>query len=201
MKRRMLCTLLAALLLTAAGCGKTDGTASRTGSQSPTVDDVLASGVAQAEQEQTAPIPAQEAPRQSGIAEGAPAPEAEAVSETPQSAAEGVDIDLTVMSSAMVYAEVFDMMEKPHDYIGKVVKMRGTYGSYHDTVNDVYYFACVIEDATACCAQGIEFVLTDEYTYPDDYPEEGGEVTVVGTFDTYMEGEYEYCTLRGARLV
>lgn len=53
---------------------------------------------------------------------------------------------------------------------------------------------------TACCAQGMEFVLTDDYSYPNDYPREGDEITVTGVFDTYMEGDYMYCTLRDANL-
>lgn len=52
--------------------------------------------------------------------------------------------------------------------------------------------------AAACCAQGIEFILTDDYAWPGDYPEEGEEITVIGSFDTYYEGEYLYCTLRDA---
>ena len=59
----------------------------------------------------------------------------------------------------------------------------------------------VNEDAAACCSQGIEFVLTDEYSYPDDYPEEGREICVVGVFDTYQEGGYTYCTLRDAKML
>jgi hypothetical protein len=55
-------------------------------------------------------------------------------------------------------------------------------------------------DATACCSQGIEFELTDDYVYPDDYPEDGGDICVVGTFDTYEEDGFTYCVLRDARL-
>ncbi len=51
-----------------------------------------------------------------------------------------------------------------------------------------------------CCAQGIEFVLAGEYTYPDDYPEEGSYIKVAGVFDTYEDEEYIYCTLRNAVL-
>ena len=53
-------------------------------------------------------------------------------------------------------------------------------------------------DATACCSQGIEFVLAGEHTFPDDYPNENAIITVTGLFDTYQEGEYRYCTLREA---
>ncbi len=62
------------------------------------------------------------------------------------------------------------------------------------------YFACIIQDATACCAQGMEFVLTEDYHYPEDYPQEGQEIAVVGVYDTYMEGDYKFCTLRNAVL-
>lgn len=52
----------------------------------------------------------------------------------------------------------------------------------------------------ACCAQGMEFILKGDYQYPEDYPELGEEITVTGVFDTYQEGEFEYCTLRDATM-
>ncbi|MCR5683275.1 MAG: hypothetical protein K6G29_12585, partial [Clostridiales bacterium] len=108
---------------------------------------------------------------------------------------------LTVLSSTMVYSEVYNMMVSPEQYIGKTVKMDGLFAYYHDEATGNYYFACIIQDATACCAQGIEFVLTEDYVYPDDYPEVDEEICVVGVFDTYQEGDYTYCTLRKAKLV
>ncbi|MCR5687267.1 MAG: hypothetical protein K6G58_04535 [Lachnospiraceae bacterium] len=110
------------------------------------------------------------------------------------------DVDLTVLSSTMVYAEVYHMMVSPEDYIGRTVKMAGVFSSYHDYNTGKDYFACIISDATACCSQGIEFELTDDYIYPDDYPEEGGEICVAGVFDTYEDGDYTYCILREARI-
>ena len=62
-------------------------------------------------------------------------------------------------------------------------------------ISDQIYFACIIADATACCSQGLEFFLAGEYTYPDDYPELGTEITVSGTFETYDEDGYMYCHL------
>lgn len=114
---------------------------------------------------------------------------------------EGIDVDLTQLSSTMVYAEVYNMMVSPENYIGKTVKMSGAFSAYHDEATDNYYFACIIMDATACCSQGIEFDLTDEYKYPDDYPELGEDICVIGVFDTYQEGDYTYCILRDAKIV
>ena len=110
-----------------------------------------------------------------------------------------IDIDLTALSSTMVYSEVYYMMMTPEDYIGKSVKMDGIFSVYHDEAADKYYFACIIQDATACCAQGIEFELQGDYKYPDDYPDEGTEICVSGIFDTYVDGAYTYCTLRNAK--
>ena len=66
-----------------------------------------------------------------------------------------------------------------------------------------YYFYCVIQDATACCAQGLEFVWDDgTHVYPDEYPEDNAEVIIEGTFETYREEEDAslYCRLADATL-
>lgn len=110
------------------------------------------------------------------------------------------DVDLTINSATLVYSMVYDMMMHPESYVGKSVIMKGTYTTCVDETSGIRYFACIIKDATACCAQGIEFELSDDYVYPDDYPKEGDTVTVSGTFDVYYENGYSYCTLRDARL-
>ncbi len=120
--------------------------------------------------------------------------------EIPEESSDGIDVDLTILSGTVCYAKVYNMMVYPEDYIGKTVKMQGTFDCYHDNTTGNDYFACVINDATACCAQGIEFVLTDDYVYPDDYPEINSEICVIGVFDSYKEGEYIYYTLRDASL-
>ena len=112
-----------------------------------------------------------------------------------------VDYDLTQMNSDMVYVMVYQMMAVPEQYVGKTFRMDGIfYSSYYDTTNQ-YYFYCVIQDALACCTQGIEFVWDDgSHIYPDEYPEEAEEIIVEGTFETYTEegDENLYCHLVNA---
>lgn len=117
------------------------------------------------------------------------------------SAPKEIDVDLTALSSTIVYSTVNDMLVEPENYIGKTVKMNGAFAYYHDEAADQYYFACIVADATACCQQGIEFELEGEHTFPADYPEPEENITVVGTFDTYDEAGKTYCTLRNARFV
>lgn len=111
------------------------------------------------------------------------------------------DVDLTTLSASMVYGQVYDMVYHPDDYLGKTVKMRGPFAYYLDEATGSEYFAVLITDATACCSQGIEFVLDGDYSYPDDYPELNSEITVIGRFNFYKEGNVPYCQLTNAQLV
>lgn len=115
-----------------------------------------------------------------------------------------VDYDLTEMSSDMVYATVYQMMATPEEYEGKTFRMDGLFyaGYYEDT--EKYYYYCIIQDATACCAQGMEFVWGDgSHRYPEEYPQDDAYVMVEGTFETYQEeGDSNlYCRLVNATLL
>ena len=62
------------------------------------------------------------------------------------------------------------------------------------------FFAVLISDATACCAQGIEFVPAGEHMYPYDYPAIGDEIVIHGTFNTYEDETGAYVQLKDAVL-
>ncbi len=117
-----------------------------------------------------------------------------------QQTSNDLDVDLTKLSSTMVYSEVYKMMYTPDDYVGKTVKMKGQFAYYEDADTKAQYFACIIADATACCSQGLEFIPTGEHTYPNDYPEPGSEITVTGTFELYTENGFQYCRLKDAAM-
>ena len=193
MKKIVLSVIMIIGLSAAAGCAGKDSAGHSSGNIK-TVEDVLQEGI-QSEDKDTG----ENAETGSSSETTAQAEPIEAAQETPQD--EDIDVDLTVLSSTMVYSEVYNMMVKPDDYIGKTVKMTGMYSYYHDDATGNDYHACIIQDATACCAQGIEFTTTDEFKYPDDYPEMGDDVTVIGRFDIYYEGDFCFMTLLDARLV
>ncbi len=116
--------------------------------------------------------------------------------ETTEATAQEIDVDLSSLSSTMVYSEVYNMMISPEDYIGKIIKMTGQYSIYTDSSTNKTYYSVIIADATACCQQGLEFVLADDEA-PSGY-EVGDEISVVGTFETYQEGELTYCHIKDA---
>lgn len=109
-----------------------------------------------------------------------------------------VDVDLTVLSSTMVYSEVFNMLYNPQDYEGKTVKMEGTFAVFENPNGN--YYTCIIRDATACCAQGIEFVWSGTHSYPQDYPMIDQMIEVTGTFHSYEDNGQLYCELLNADL-
>ena len=104
--------------------------------------------------------------------------------ETPASEATAAEIDLTGMSSTMVYSYVYNMITTPDDFLGQRFRIRGTYDEqYWEQTKQTYHYI-VIADASSCCAQGLEFVLTD----PDAaYPLLGDEFEISGVFGTYEE--------------
>ena len=130
--------------------------------------------------------------RQNGVDEGASEP-SKTVATKASKSKNGIDVDLTSKSANMVYTEVYNMMVTPEKYIGKTVKMKGTFAQYHDEAADKY--------SMACCSQGMEFVLNKKYKFPKDYPKEGDKICVIGVFQTYKEGKDTYCTLTNARIV
>ncbi len=108
---------------------------------------------------------------------------------------EEIDMDLTAMSDTVMYSVVTDMANNPEEYVGRTIKMTGAFASMYVEEQGKTLYACLIQDATACCSQGLEFEPTEK---PDESLEQGGEITVVGVLDFYEEDDVTYCTLRNA---
>lgn len=114
-----------------------------------------------------------------------------------------IDVDLTQMSSTMVYSEVFQMMSEPQKYVGKKVRIKGDFAIYQadpDVADVDYYYTVLISDAAACCQQGMEFIW-DGHSSPEDFPDPGTILTVTGIFETYEEGDAMYCRLEAEEVL
>lgn len=106
-----------------------------------------------------------------------------------------VDLDLSVMSSTIVYAEMYNIQFDPGQYLGKVIRLRGLYSYYREPSTGVSYYACVVPDATACCMQGMEFVPAIEPEDPDHFLEDSADITVTGRLEIYVEEGTSYLHL------
>ncbi len=99
-----------------------------------------------------------------------------------------VDYDLTAMSATMIYAQVYNVMTAPSDYVGKSFKISGTYEEYADGELK----AIVIYDALACCAQGLEIRFPENITPP----EPGENILIKGVADVFEYDGVEYCYIQ-----
>ena len=201
--KKYIVLLLCMLLI--AGCGNQKGTAGKGISNTNSVDKVINDQIAN-EDGKAATTESEEA---SSDVESSKDMEAEDVEGTRKEAEDtgktegSVDYDLTEMGSDMIYATVYQMMVTPEEYEGKTFRMEGNFNAGYYEGTQKYYFYCIIQDATACCAQGMEFVWGDgSHIYPDEYPEENAEIIVEGTFETYSEegDPNQYCRLSDATL-
>ena len=111
-----------------------------------------------------------------------------------------IDMDLCTFSATAVYAQIYQMAIHPEDYLGKIIRIAGWYDVFIDDITGLYYTVCIVPDAAACCAQGIEFVWGGEHSFPENYPESGEKIVVTGRFETYFEGDWEYMRLADAEL-
>ena len=177
--KRIVCLLCCALLMT--GCGSTN---------TETIDNLT---TAQTDAPQTTAVDAE-------VSEPDAAQTTAARNRLgiPDSSNGEFDVDLTKLNSNMVYAQVYDLVYGEKDYTGQMIRAKGVFDYYIDPQTNQEYFAVLISDATACCAQGIEFKLAGEHTYPDDYPELGAEITVHGVLNTYEDAYGSYVQLKDA---
>ena len=187
--------LLAAVMLIS-GCGKQadNGKGINSGK---TVDKVIESQVKKEEQKKTEDSTKED--NQKNDQQNTDTQTPESVQGSVNAPEAAVDVDLSVMDSDMIYATVYQMMSDPEQYVGKTFRIEGKFYVTYDEMTKNQYYYCVIKDATECCAQGLEFVWGDgSHIYPDEYPTDGTEVIVDGTFELYMENDSRYCRLANA---
>ena len=98
------------------------------------------------------------------------------------------EIDLTMMSPTMLFAEVVNMTRTPKKYDGATVTLRGGLMILAvDLETGVGSYSCYVEDATKCCQRGIGFTI-DRPLEDTSILVEGSEVIIKGTFETYEMG-------------
>lgn len=105
-----------------------------------------------------------------------------------------LDYDLTKMNANMVYAQIFNLMLSPEEYANKTFKMQGDFLKLTNPAGQTAY-AVIIKDALACCTQGLEF----KYDFGQNEPQDGQQLTVIGTYTLTKTQEgmsYSYLTAK-----
>jgi len=98
-----------------------------------------------------------------------------------------VDIDLTVLSSIMVSAEVTNIYNNGQANLGKTIRVRGDYENFYvEQLDQTFHYILTINEDD-CCQEGFEFRLTGDRIYPDDYPSFGSVIEVVGVLSSHED--------------
>lgn len=114
---------------------------------------------------------------------------------------QGVDYDLTEFSSTMVYSQLYNMLMTPDEYLGKTIKMSGTFDIFDDPKTGKTYYGCIVTDTAGCCSQGLEFATSENIDNPEDLPKMGDKITVQGVLDSYEEDGLTYYRLKESEIV
>jgi len=99
-----------------------------------------------------------------------------------------IDVDLTALSETVLSAEIMSIVMNSDDYLGKIIKVRGTYDSFFHEQTGEHYHYVITKQGDACCLEGLEFIWNGEHTFPDDYPASGTPIEIYGVFSK-NEGE------------
>ena len=102
---------------------------------------------------------------------------------------ESVDVDLTQLSTTMLYSEVYSIISKPEEYAGKTIRMYGTYGHSLTENTKRDFHVITIAGGVVCCPQdtafGLEFVLSEKAG--TEYPRKNSNILISGVYETYEE--------------
>ncbi len=108
-------------------------------------------------------------------------------------------LDLTKMSSTMVYAQIFRMMTAPEEYEGNSIILEGTLARSDPAETGAQLYGCVVADATQCCFLGLEFEPA-EGSAAKALPPDGTAITVSGVFHSTEDRDGTRCVLTDAKV-
>ncbi|MDO5022913.1 MAG: hypothetical protein Q4E07_06210 [Eubacteriales bacterium] len=101
-----------------------------------------------------------------------------------------IDYDFSRQSVTMVYGFMYDVLTNAENYVGKSLKLTGSYMPYNAEDGNTYHFLLVYDDA-ACCELAIELL-----------PTKGSDIAFPKSGDIMQaEGLVDICNDAGTRFV
>ncbi len=117
--------------------------------------------------------------------------------------AQKVDYDLTKMNGLMAYSFVFEIMINPEAYIGSTIKANGFFQRGFSDFTGRHFNYVMVGDDTACCWNGLEFLIDGKDNTAENYPGQNVDIEVVGELKTYEAAGYTfyYLDVEGVKLL
>ena len=101
-----------------------------------------------------------------------------------------VDLDLTTMSSTMIFAQISDVVFNVQNYLGTSLRLNGTFQLWQDSNTETKknIYVVMVWDAMGCCPQGIELRLPEGMEKPKDL----SDIQVEGIISLRNVDKYQY---------
>lgn len=107
-------------------------------------------------------------------------------------AAKKIDIDFTKMGKTMAYAMLYNICFDQEKYIGKTMRIKGSFFMTEGERDGAKFYSVIIYDATACCQIGLDFIPRGNKKYPIDFPKDMEEIEITGTYSVTNKYGFEY---------
>ena len=96
--------------------------------------------------------------------------------------AAAVDMDLSILSTTVLSAELFNIFANADDNAGKMIRVRGLYANAFFSESGEYNHYIITLDGDECCREGFRFVWRGDHVFPDDYPQIDARIELDGVF-------------------
>ncbi len=106
--------------------------------------------------------------------------------------AQKVDYDLTKMNGLMAYSFIFEVLINPEEYRGDVIKANGFFYRGLSEFTGRKFNYVMVGDDTACCWQGLEFLIDGVENIDENYPEQNVDIEVTGELKSYDAAGYTF---------
>lgn len=100
-------------------------------------------------------------------------------------------MDLSDMSYTMAYAQVYSMVMAPKRHQGETLKIKGSYYGFQTQEGQDVHLILIIDEA-GCCEVGMEFRITGNLAWPQDYPPNNSIILLTGLMDIIHHGDNPY---------
>lgn len=91
-----------------------------------------------------------------------------------------IDLDVASMSDVLAYSTLENIMYNPDEYIGKTVRIQGSFYYEYYKELDMKFFAILLMDETDCCMAFAEIEMGEGI----EYPQVGQEFLIIGEVKT-----------------
>jgi len=112
-----------------------------------------------------------------------------------------IDLDFTGLSATIAEAMYHNVVNNSADYLGKTIRVSGTYNPLFLPQNGNTYHYIVVIPGDECCQLSFEFMLPANDMHLDSFPPKLTPIEVTGVLSRYTERGITYLYLADSEMI